>query len=112
MPYIERNSKGEIIGMFQTQDNDKYQWLEVTHPEILDYVAEIEKTTQARQALTTTDTEMVRVVEDLIDLLMEKQIFVFTELPVSVQEKLNLRKQLRKNLNTLESPINEDDAIF
>jgi hypothetical protein len=43
---------------------------------------------------------------------MERQIFIFTELPEAVQAKLNARKQLRKDMNSLENLINDDDAIF
>ncbi len=67
---------------------------------------------KALDALNSTDSEMLRIVEDLIDVLMEKQIFVFTELPEAVQAKINVRKQLRKDMGSLDGLINDDDSIF
>ncbi|MFW5443692.1 MAG: hypothetical protein ACKE51_05220 [Methylococcaceae bacterium] len=112
MPYISRNEKGEIIEIHDSPVSNNDQWLEANHPDILTYLSGVEKTDQAMKALTNTDVEMVRVVEDVIDLLMKKQIFIFTELPEAVQTKLNARKQLREDMNSLGNLINDDDAIF
>jgi len=112
MPYVRRDNDGVIIEIHQSKKDDHVQWIEVNDPGLLAFINGIETSEQAKQVLSTTDNEMVRVVEDLIGLLMEKQIFVYTELPEAVQAKLNARSQLRKDLSTLQSPINEDDSIF
>ena len=112
MPYITRNNQGEIVELHNSPENGGGNWIEAGDPEVLDFIKRIETREQARQALTSTDNEMMRVVEDLIDILMERQIFIFTELPEAVQAKLNARKQLRKDMNSLENLINDDDAIF
>ncbi|MDF1584060.1 MAG: hypothetical protein RQ733_01050 [Methyloprofundus sp.] len=102
MPYVKRNEQGAIVAVHDTQIDGSYQWIEAS---------DLKVTAQAKEALTSTDQEMVRVVEDLIDLLIEKQIFVFTELPEAVQAKLNSRKRLREDINLLAILVN-DDAIF
>ena len=112
MPYITRNKKGEIVELHNSPDEGDVNWIEPENPEVLDFIERIETTEQAKLALTSTDNEMVRVVEDLIDMLMERQIFIFTELPEPVQAKLNARKKLREGMNSLENLINEDDSIF
>ena len=112
MPYIIRNEKGEIVELHNSPDNGEGNWIEPGNPEVIDFIKRIGTTDQAKLALTSTDYEMVRVVEDLIDILMERQIFIFTELPEPVQAKLNARKRLREDMNTLENLINEDDTIF
>lgn len=113
MPYISRNEKGEIIEIHDSPVDEGDTWLEANDPVLIAFLKGIETTDQAKKALTTTDNEMGRVVEDVIDLLMKKQIFIFTELPEAVQIKLNERKQLRQDINSLENLINDDDeAIF
>ena len=112
MPYVKRNNAGEIIELHKTQISEEEEWLEVTHVDVVSFLQTIDTNNDAKQALTSTDNEMVRVVEDLIGLLMEKQIFVYTELPEAVQAKLNQRAQLRKDMNVLENPINNDESIF
>lgn len=103
MPYIKRNEQGAIVAIHDTAIDNSYQWIEAN---------ELQVTAQAKEALTSTDQEMVRVIEDLIDLLMAKQIFVFTELPEVVQVKLNSRKRLREDINLLASLVKSEDAIF
>lgn len=48
--------------------------------------------------LNTSDAQMARVTEDLISLLINKNIILFTDLPSSVQEKLLHRESLREQL--------------
>jgi len=103
MPYITRNNNGEIVEIHNSPDKEHAIWIDPSNPEVLDFIKRIETSEKARQALSSTDYEMVRVVEDLIDMLMERQIFIFTELPEPVQAKLNARKQLRKDMGPLEN---------
>lgn len=112
MPYVKRNEKDEIVAIDDKQTDTRDQWIEADNPDVLAFFQEEKATGQAKKALTTTDQEMLRVVEDLIDLLMEKQVFIFTELPEAVQTKLNARKKLRKEMNSLEDLIKDDDEIF
>jgi len=48
--------------------------------------------------LELTDLSIVRVIEDLADLLISKNIITFQDLPDKVREKLITRKQLRSKL--------------
>lgn len=112
MPYVKRDEKGKVIELYDTPKAEDEEWLEINSPEIVTFIKTIKTAEDARQSLTDTDTEMVRVVEDLIDLLMERQIFTYTELPEAVQIKLNARKQLRADMGSLEGLISDDDAIF
>jgi hypothetical protein len=112
MPYISRNGQGEIVELHDSPIENGDQWMEANNPEVLAFLKRIERTDQVKHILTSTDHDMLRVVEDLIDLLMEKQMFTYTELPEAVQLKLNARKQLRKDMNMLGGLINDDDTIF
>jgi hypothetical protein len=68
--------------------------------------------TQPEHALQQTDADVVRVLDDLIELLIDKGVIQFTELPPEAQQKLLNRSQLRQNqrdLNLLEDeekPLN------
>ena len=64
------------------------------------------------QALKDSDSEIARVTEDLIHLLVQKNVILFTELPEEVQAKLLSRKQLRHRLDQDSiSPISEDETL-
>jgi hypothetical protein len=112
MPYVSRNDAGVIIELHNSPPHPNSQWLELDHPEVSDFLQKIGLHEQAKRTLTLTDTEMVRVIEDLIDLLIAKQSFTFTELPKAVQDKLGTRKQLRKDINSLSNLIDTDEDIF
>jgi hypothetical protein len=61
-----------------------------------------------------SDLGLARVLEDLIDLLIEKGTFMFTDLPPAAQQKLLSRRGLRREFSyveTLFSPDDEDDAF-
>jgi len=65
-----------------------------------------------RLALQESDAEVARITEDLVHLLVKKNVILFTELPEVVQEKLISREKLRSKLQTSISPIiSEDETI-
>ena len=51
-----------------------------------------------KNKLTLSDTKMVRISEDLIDLLISKNLIKLAELPQSVIDKIKERKSLRGQL--------------
>ena len=108
MPFVQRGADGAIATV---SENGVGEWLAADHPEWLAY-AKARYEQDARQALSDTDSEMVRVIDDLVDLLVAKQVLIFTELPERVQSKLLARKQLRNDMNALQSPMVDDEALF
>jgi len=63
-------------------------------------------------ALQQSDGDIARVTEDLICLLVQKSVILFTDLPEIVQEKLLSREKLRDQLNAGSvSILSEGDTI-
>ena len=112
MPYVSRNSEGDIVEIHNSPPEENSQWVEMNHPEVVQFLSQIETLDQAKSVLSSTDYEMIRIIEDLVDLLVVKQVIIFTELPVIVQEKLGVRKKLRKDMATLENLIGDENKIF
>ena len=54
-----------------------------------------------------SDLELVRVVEDLVEVLIDKGVFMFNELPGGAQRKLNTRRGRRKEMDLMESLFGE-----
>jgi len=50
-------------------------------------------------ALSQSDTSLVRVLEDLIDVLINRGVIQFTDLPEAAQAKLLERRETRANLS-------------
>jgi len=89
------------------------EWVELSDPEVTEFVEKsLASKEHVKEILSSTDSDMLRVVEDLIDILLDKQVFTFTELPEVVQNKLITRKKLRKDINSLENLIIDDELII
>lgn len=112
MPYVTRNSAGLVIELSSIPIGDSPDWLEASHPDVQRFLQQNKILEQVKSALVNTDLDMVRIIEDLVDLLMIKDVFIFTELPQPVQDKLCSRKRLRKELHSLENLIGDDEGIF
>lgn len=58
------------------------------------------------------DADFVRVLEDLIDTLILKNILHHTDLPVAAQKKLLIRKGLRSRIQGALNLLGSDDRIL
>ncbi|MEY3123622.1 MAG: hypothetical protein RLZZ573_142 [Pseudomonadota bacterium] len=58
------------------------------------------------------DADFVRVIEDLIDMLIEKNIIRHTDLPAAAQKKLLLRKGLRERVKGALNLLDSDERIL
>jgi hypothetical protein len=66
-------------------------------------------TAAVRSEMEQSDREMIRVYEDLIDLLIGKNLLLLTDLPPAAQDKLLRRKRLRAMLSPLADIIDADE---
>lgn len=110
MPFVVRDDMGAVSQLRDTGDAGG-EWLDVDHPDVAVFLQRL-SSKRAKQALLDTDNDMVRVIDDLVDLLVANQVLIFTELPERVQTKLLDRKQLRKEVNALQNLMVDDGALF
>ena len=66
----------------------------------------------AQEFLASSDLDLVRVLEDLVDLLVDKGVIRFTDLPGSAQAKLMNRKSARSNLGELANLMGDEDGVL
>ncbi len=64
--------------------------------------------------LSRMDKPLIRVIEDLVMLLVKQNQICFTDLPIAVQEKILMRQQVRKSLQSQLDilPEKEDEQLF
>ena len=110
MPYVFKNADGKIAAIYDKKEDINAVWLDENSPEVINFK---KRTTQTENELAASDMELIRVLEDIVDLLIKKQVFVFTELPVFAQSKLSKRQKMRTDMMSLTSLIEKnDDGIF
>lgn len=108
MAYVLRNDQGSIIAASSTVQVDQHwQWVENKHPE---YVAFIEAELKQHAAFRESDIQLARVLEDLIEVLIERNLIQFTDFPSAAQKRLNDRQSMRSK-NRL-SMIVEDELTL
>lgn len=114
MLYAKVNENGEVIDV-ATEQSDEYKLLVAPNDPVVATLLEKKftaNTTKTQEMLTTSDSEMMRVLEDLVDLLAEKRLIQFTELPLAAQKKLLSRKWVRGVHNGGdESLISENESF-
>jgi hypothetical protein len=99
MLYAERDKKGAIIAIRRGGEQEPGQEaVSLLEEEVLAFLQASGEVEPLAQLLMHSDASIVRVLEDLIDLLIAKKVILFTELPPEAQEKIQNRKRLRAKI--------------
>jgi len=112
MAYIERDQQGKIIAVFETPQNNTQESLPSDAPELLEYFLNRTDINDARTTLSSSDADLIRVLEDLVNTLIDNKVILFTDLPLAAREKLANREKVRGHLSSLENLMNEDQGIL
>ncbi len=99
MPFVQRNTNGQIIGLVRTPQIGFDEELAMNHPDVLAFLHASGDAHEALLDLTQSDLAMVRVLEDLIEILMLKGALSMDELPEAARNKLEHRRELRGSLD-------------
>jgi hypothetical protein len=98
MPYIQRDDQGRIESLHRHASALAAEFAADDDPQVLAFVGVVPADTGAgseADSLVRMDASFVRVIEDLIDLLMVKNVITLTDLPIQAQNKLLARKSFR-----------------
>lgn len=94
MPYIKRDEQGQVIAMSAVASEGFDEEVAGDSPDITTFLS----SQQAANSLDATDQDFVRVLEDVVELLIDKGVILFTELPDSAQDKIMRRQKLRSEM--------------
>lgn len=99
MPYVQRNENGDIVAIWKERPDCEHEFVPASAPEISAFLAAIGHVTPESEMFSASaDLQMVRVIEDLVNLLVSKRLITLTELPVAVQHKLLEKRAMREHL--------------
>ncbi len=111
MPYAERDENGLIVALHIAPAGSAAERIAADDPEILRFLSE-QSEHPSEQLLSLTDYEIMRVVEDLISILIDKGHIMYTDLPPAAQRKLARRRQARDQMRTEAPLIADADGIL
>ena len=107
--YVQRDAQGQLIRVEAAAYAEATETLPADHHEIQAWFANEVVETSLKQ-LKQSDFEMIRVLDDLIQVLTQKGVIRVTDLPPAAQAKLMDRTQAREALGGLSHLINEDES--
>jgi hypothetical protein len=96
--FIVRDAAGDIASLSATATDGAIA-ASIDDPEVQEF-------------LRNLDVDLVRVLEDVVDLLVGRGVFRFTDLPESAQQKLLFRKTLRSQWQAVPDPLGDEDGLF
>lgn len=103
MPFVARDPGGQVCALHKEMANEAAEYLSPDDPEILNFIEQSISELPSKPSMLQSDLDMIRVYEDLTDILLSKNIITLTDFPPAAQAKLMRRKRLRSSL----SPITE-----
>jgi hypothetical protein len=109
MVFIKRDPQGNIVAIAKVATEGYTEQLPEDHPDVSKFLTPEQVKNLAKQMLTQSDTDMIRIIEDVIDILVQKNVIQFTELPGTAQDKILSRKRFRKQIAGLLSNDNNEN---
>lgn len=108
MLYVERDQQGEILAIRRGHQGCGLEPASLLDDEVLAFLRSTGEIESLAHYLIHSDASVVRIVEDVIDLLIEKKVILFTELPAEAQKKIQNRKKLRAHLQDNDQLLVDD----
>ena len=87
MPFVRRDTQGSLTSLHRSSEGDAIEWLDDADPRVLAFLGR-----SAADGFEQLDASFIRVLEDLIDALIRRQVINVTDLPSAAQHKLYSRK--------------------
>jgi len=114
MPFVRRNAEGRIVALHDEEEAAQYarmpgnsiEHLSGTHPDVVAFLG-----SDPAESFNGLDASFIRVMEDLIDVLIEKGVLRLTDLPGEAQRKLLARKDMRRRLKGALDLLGDRDVI-
>ena len=104
MPFVKRNDEGEIVAVSKERTEEIAEECRLTTEQLDTFLNDH----PVSGYIGDTDQAFVRVLEDVVELLIEKGVFMFTELPESAQKRVLERQRLRSELGDRLSLIEDE----
>ncbi|WP_093397861.1 tryptophan synthase subunit beta [Halopseudomonas xinjiangensis] len=105
MVYVQRDADGLLLRVESRPFEGMTDTLAVESAELATWLKTREEIHGRLQALKQTDMDMVRVLEDVVIVLVERGVISFTDLPEAARQKLDERALARADLEGFSGAI-------
>lgn len=111
MTYVMRNVSGQIVAIL-SESIDGAEEVGIHDFELKEFLARETPEEIAQKELRESDQSLIRVIEDLIDVLINNGAISFNDFPEPVQHKLLGRRGLRNRFSYVGDVFNPQNDMF
>lgn len=109
--YVIRDDSGKITAL-STERTINSERADPNDPELKAFLYSANVNFTASHQLEESDSGSVRIIEDLVNVLIERGVILFTDLPIQAQQRLLERKMLRKMARKEKGLPDEDESFI
>ncbi|MCK5894130.1 MAG: tryptophan synthase subunit beta like protein [Endozoicomonadaceae bacterium] len=112
MSYVFRDEAGAIVALSEKPIDDQWQEVSQEDPELKAFLNK--KMEDDKNVMRSSDISFIRVLEDLIELMISKNMISFMDFPAAAQEKLLARRSTREKMRGEQrvSLVSLDDGLY
>ena len=110
MAFVKRDADGKITAVSLQATEEAGEEVALEDPELGRFLRQSLLEYAAQRHWVESDLGLARVMEDLIDLLIEKNVFRFHDLPEAAQRKLIERRGLRREFAYVETLFGDEEG--
>ncbi|QEY64077.1 tryptophan synthase subunit beta [Metapseudomonas lalkuanensis] len=107
MVYVQRDEKGRVLRVEHEPFDNMTQSMPANDPEVRTWFAS-RSLHDHLMSLQHSDLELVRVIEDLVQVLVSRGVMNYTDLPAPARHKLQHRANTRSQVEDLGELVPED----
>ena len=111
MFYAERDKDGNIVAIRKNKDSGGEDLTPVSEQELQEFLASDHEPGTYEVLLEEADKKMIRVLDDLIEVLVRNNVIMLTDLPEEARAKLGTRKDVRQRMQETGASLTVDDII-
>ncbi|MOA12052.1 hypothetical protein D3C78_1320180 [compost metagenome] len=108
MVYVQQAPDGKLLRVEHHPFDGMTQTLELESEELQAWLTR-EEVRSRLDKLKDSDLELIRVLEDLVLVLVERGVIRYTDLPEAAQRKLQARAEARSGLGGLSGLLGDED---
>ena len=112
MVYVQRDAKGHLMRVEQQPFTEMSGSLSAEDKELQTWLSAREDVHMRLATLKSSDLELVRVLEDLVEVLVSRGVIRYTDLPEAARNKLYARADARAKLGGLSGLLGDEEERF
>ena len=110
MPFVHKDAQGKILAVY-TEPVEGAHEVPPNDPALAAFIQANIPSTGGADDWAQSDLGLVRVIEDLIEVLIDKKVIMFTDFPPGAQRRLLDRRGLRKEFDLVEDLFGGGEEI-